>query len=151
MNASPTPIAAREALAWLSTDELEIELATRREKRQVFCLRSLLDSGITFDEIRQAKIVVTTCADSSGITTDELLSQGRSVRVAFPRHVAMYLLRERGFTLVTIRDIFGKKDHGTVHYAADTVKKKMSKSPQLADAVQRLTERVEARLEDEAD
>ena len=148
---SPTPIAAREALQWLSTDELKIELATRREKRRVFCLQTLIDSGITFEEIRQASVVVTTCADSAGISTDDLLSASRAKKVAFPRQVAMYILRERGYTLVTIRNIFGKRDHGTVCHAADTVKRKMAKSPQLADAVQRLTERVDARLADETE
>jgi len=53
-----------------------------------------------------------------GLSREELLSSARSVRVAWPRQVAMYLARElTGESLPAIGRHFGGRDHTTVLYA----------------------------------
>jgi chromosomal replication initiator protein len=56
-----------------------------------------------------------------GITAEQLLSSSRASRVAWPRHVAMYLARElTAESLPTIGRHFGGRDHTTVLHAWKT-------------------------------
>jgi len=53
-----------------------------------------------------------------GVSFEELISSTRSVRVAWPRQVAMYLARElTGESLPAIGRRFGGRDHTTVLHA----------------------------------
>ena len=57
-------------------------------------------------------------ASTSGISMDELVGQNRSAKIAIPRQLAMYLLREfNEISLPQIGEILGGRDHTTVMYA----------------------------------
>ena len=147
--APPTPITAREALAWLSTKEM-IDEIERRDNEPV-PQRGLLECGLSPSEIAKGRVVVTVCAEAAEISTTDMLGKGLTARITLPRQVAMYMLRQRGLTLYKVRDIFGKRDHKTVIHAEGKIKRLISNSQRDADAVQMLTERVDAMLEDETD
>ena len=61
--------------------------------------------------------ILNTIAQQFGVSMEELLSHNRSQRIAFPRQVAMYMLREESeLSLPKIGEILGGRDHTTVMY-----------------------------------
>ena len=66
--------------------------------------------------------ILETIAQEFGVTLDELLSHSRSQRVAFPRQVAMYMLREESeLSLPKIGELLGGRDHTTVMYGHEKI------------------------------
>jgi chromosomal replication initiator protein len=75
------------------------------------------------------------------VTREELLSTGRTKRVAWARQVAMYLARRHtGATLPAIGESFGGRDHTTVIYACRRAGERIAADP-AAQAVVRDLER----------
>jgi chromosomal replication initiator protein len=61
-------------------------------------------------------------ANAFGVATDRMLGRDRSREVAFPRQVAMYLMREEAnISLPQIGAAIGGRDHTTVMYGCDKV------------------------------
>jgi chromosomal replication initiator protein len=66
--------------------------------------------------------VVQMVAEAFGITVEQILARDRSRRVALPRQIAMYLLREESqISLPQIGNVLGGRDHTTVMYGCDKV------------------------------
>jgi chromosomal replication initiator protein len=66
--------------------------------------------------------ILSTIAQEYGVTMDELLSHSRSQRVAFPRQVAMYILREESeLSLPKIGELLGGRDHTTIMYGHEKI------------------------------
>jgi len=54
---------------------------------------------------------------------NELKSSDKSKRIAFPRQIAMYLMKEMtNLTLVQIGEFFGGRDHSTIKHGIDKIK-----------------------------
>lgn len=67
--------------------------------------------------------IIERVAKAYGIAPAQLKGRCRTRRIAFARHVAMYLSRmETEDTLGEIGTAFGNRDHGTVIYAVKKVK-----------------------------
>jgi chromosomal replication initiator protein len=91
---------------------------------------------------RTVEEVQAAAADAFGITLDDLVSGGRSPRLAWPRQVAMYLSRElTDQTLPAIGRAFGR-DHTTVMHACKRTAERMAGDPDAYEAVRALTERL---------
>jgi chromosomal replication initiator protein len=74
------------------------------------------------------------------ISRDELLSRSRSQRVAWPRHVAIYLARElTDHSLPVIGRQFGGRDHSTVLNACRRAGERIATDPRAYSAVEVLT------------
>ena len=72
-------------------------------------------------------------AAERGVTVDELLGQNRSSKIAEPRQLAMYLLREfNEISLPQIGEILGGRDHTTVMHGINKVREN-EKLKKLAD------------------
>jgi chromosomal replication initiator protein len=66
--------------------------------------------------------VIEAVATSEGVGVDDLLGQNRSAKIAIPRQLAMYILREFSeISLPQIGELLGGRDHTTVLYAAKKV------------------------------
>jgi chromosomal replication initiator protein len=79
------------------------------------------------------------------ITRDELLSNQRAARVAWPRALAMYLAREHtDASLPAIGRAFGGRNHTTVLHAHRRTAEKLGSDREASDAVRTLTERIHA-------
>ena len=66
--------------------------------------------------------IMNTIAHEYGISMDELISQSRSQRVAFPRQIAMYMLREESeLSLPKIGELLGGRDHTTIMYGHEKI------------------------------
>jgi chromosomal replication initiator protein len=74
------------------------------------------------------------------ISRDELLSRSRAQRLAWPRHVAMYLARElTDHSLPVIGREFGGRDHSTVLNACRRAGERIAADRTAYSAVERLT------------
>ena len=89
-----------------------------------------------------ARVQALTC-EAFSISRDELLSSGRSGRVAWPRQVAMYLARRHtGETLPAIGRQFGGRNHTTVIYACRKAGERIATDPAAQAAVRDLERRL---------
>ena len=88
-----------------------------------------------------------TCA-AFDVSREELLSTGRSGRIAWARQVAMYLARRHtGATLPAIGERFGGRNHTTVMYACRKAGERLAADP----AAQALVHDLERRLSEPRD
>lgn len=72
--------------------------------------------------IIDANHVLSAVATSFGVSTEKLRGRDRSREIAWPRQIAMYLLREEvHVSLPQIGEALGGRDHTTVMYACDKV------------------------------
>lgn len=79
-------------------------------------------------------------AEAYGLGVADLISSSRKQPLAQCRQVAMYLCRElTSLSLPRIGEIFGGRDHTTVMYAIDRVKKIMETEREVYDRVQELS------------
>jgi chromosomal replication initiator protein len=77
------------------------------------------------------------------IKPKDMLSEKRTRSVAHPRQVAMYLMRENlKLSLTEIAEFFGKKDHATVSYAVNKVKKELKDTPHLNNIIKKINESI---------
>jgi chromosomal replication initiator protein len=73
------------------------------------------------------------------VSTEDLMSKDRSHNIAFPRQVAMYLMREEaGLSLPQIGSTIGGRDHTTVMYACDKISEQIETDEQLRKEVVQL-------------
>jgi chromosomal replication initiator protein len=85
-----------------------------------------------------AEIQAATCRHF-GLSTDELVSSGRSPRIAWPRQVAMYIARElTDASLPAIGREFGGRDHTTVLHACRRASERMSADSASRETVEKL-------------
>ncbi len=84
-------------------------------------------------------------AEAFAISLDDLVSQSRSARLAWPRQVAMYLARElTDQTLPAIGRAFGGRNHATVIHACRRISERIAQDPDAFAAVQALTTRLQS-------
>lgn len=77
------------------------------------------------------------------VPMDRILGRDRTQEVAFPRQVAMYLLREQGgISLPKIGEALGGRDHTTVMYACDKVADMIERDDQLRRQVLQIREQL---------
>ena len=85
--------------------------------------------------------IVKAVADTFGLTVEHMLSRERSRRVAVPRQIAMYLLREEAhLSLPQMGDMLGGRDHTTIMYGCGKVADLMERDPRLRRQVLSLRE-----------
>ncbi|MBM3139926.1 MAG: chromosomal replication initiator protein DnaA [Candidatus Rokubacteria bacterium] len=78
------------------------------------------------------------------IDQQALLSKSREKRVAYPRQIAMYLMRELGNrSLVEIGDALGGRDHSTVHHGWRKMERALSVDPETKRDIASLRDLVE--------
>lgn len=84
-------------------------------------------------------------ANFYGITLEDLNSRRRSRNIAFPRQIAMYLIREMTeFSLPKIGKSFGGKDHTTVMHACGKIEVEIQTKPEVKQVVNQIRENLEA-------
>jgi chromosomal replication initiator protein len=95
------------------------------------------DRSLSIDSIQSA------VAGYYGISVSDLVSAGRSARIAWPRQVALFLARElTDAPLATIGEAFGGRNHATVLHACKRVAERQRDDQQAVDDVRQLTVRI---------
>ena len=83
-----------------------------------------------------------------GIDREALLSKSREKRVAYPRQLAMYLMRELAHrSLVEIGQTLGGRDHSTVHHGWRKMERSIHIDPETKHDVAALQELIERNRE----
>ena len=101
-------------------------------------LREEAKKTVTIDQI-QKKV-----AEHFDVRIADMTGKRRTANIAFPRQVAMYLVRRHTkASLHEIGDAFGGRDHGTVLHACKTVSVRMKKEDQVRQAIVRLDTQLE--------
>ncbi len=83
-------------------------------------------------------------ADYYGIDVDILNSSKRSRDVSYPRHIAVYLIRNKlGLSYPAIGKIFGGKDHTSIMHSCEVISEEIKYSKELTSTLDAIMERVE--------
>lgn len=105
-------------MAYASTHAMPIDLDTAKE-----ALNFILDDTTRVINIRS---IQTKVCEHFRIRMDEMLSERRDRKFAFPRQIAMYLARQlTPASLKHIADEFRRKDHTTVIHACQKIEAEM--------------------------
>jgi chromosomal replication initiator protein len=87
--------------------------------------------------------IITAVAEHYHVDEDRLLSRDRSQQVAFPRQVAMYLIREEtDASLPQIGNVLGGRDHTTIMYGCDKIAERLDTDETLRRQVLAIRERL---------
>jgi chromosomal replication initiator protein len=93
--------------------------------------------------VRSIADIKAAACEQFGVTDEELVSAGRTARVAWPRQVAMYLARElTSESLPSIGREFGGRDHTTVLHAWRRTEKRLLEHPALRPQVEELRDKL---------
>lgn len=102
------------------------------------CLRDYLAEeraakSLSIDAIQRA------VAKEFNVRVSDINGRRRTVGIAYPRQVAMYLARQHTeFSLKEIGEAFGGREHGTVIHAGKIVEEKLRKDPRLKEVLSRV-------------
>jgi chromosomal replication initiator protein len=89
-------------------------------------------------------LIVQTICRYFELEHEALISKSREKRVAYPRQVAMYLMRELALrSLVEIGQTLGGRDHSTVHHGARKIERSLTVDPETKRDVANLREMIE--------
>ena len=100
----------------LMSREITLDLA----KEVLRDFKTVNKKDITLD------LIATNVEKYCNLKENELKSTDRTKRVAYPRQIAMYIMKElTEFSLVQIGEFFGGKDHTTILHGINKIKKDM--------------------------
>ena len=89
-------------------------------------------------------LIIETVCRYFDIDQESLLSKSREKRVAYPRQIAMYLMRELAHrSLVEIGDSLGGRDHSTVHHGWRKMERSLAIDPETQRDIGSLREMIE--------
>jgi len=104
--------------------------------------------GFGLPDITVARVQELVC-EAFSLSREELLSNGRTARVVWPRQLAMYLAREHTQeSLPSIGRSFGGRNHTTVLHAVQRTGDRLAIDPEAFETVQKLTARLTATRSD---
>lgn len=108
------------AISALSGDPITPSLA----KKVLFDIITEPEKNIT-PELIKKKV-----AEYYGLKVSDLDSSKRSREIAFPRHIAIYLIRnELDLSYPNIAKIFNKKDHTSIMHSCDVIEQQIKNDP----------------------
>lgn len=100
----------------------------------------LSDIFDTQQKILTPALIKKTVANYFGVKISELESPKRTRSIAFPRQVAIYLIRENtDCSLPKIGDFFGGRDHTTILHSYEKIKGEIGISQEVKNTVETLT------------
>ncbi len=89
--------------------------------------------------------IIRKVSDHYGVRVSDLQSKRRTKSIAFPRQVCMFLARRlTSHSLEEIGGYFGGRDHTTVMYAFDKIRRASERDAELANTLERLSSEISA-------
>ena len=106
-------------------------------------VESALEDMLPIYKEAQPDRVIQLVAETFGVSVDDLLGRSRSRHIAFPRQVAMYLLREVSeLSLPQIGAHLGGRDHTTIMYGWEKISALIQKDTTLKSKVLSINEEI---------
>lgn len=129
--------ALMRVVAYSSFFDKHISLDLAKEVLKEMLLEE--EKKITVDQI-QKKV-----AEYFDVRLQDMMAKRRSKAIAYPRQVAMYLVRElTEHSLPEIGEFFGGKDHTTVLYAHQKIQNDLKQNEQTKQLIQKLIHNIKA-------
>lgn len=102
-------------------------------------IKNLIKSNFKPKKPASIKEVIKTISDFYNIKEEDVLSKNRRKEVVRPRQITMYILREIfNISYPTIGEKLGGKDHTTIMYSCDKIKKEIKVDSVLAQEINQL-------------
>ncbi len=131
----------------------ELEGALRRLAAYQEVKRSKLDvpgarrvlKDLTRSQAKSAspQKIISCVADHYNLSDKDLLSDTRKKDIAYPRQIAMYLLRkDLRKSYLAIGEVFGGRDHTTVIYACNKIDQEKEKDGRTAHEIELIRQRI---------
>jgi len=121
------------AFASLTGSEVTKDLADK-------VLRGVLpreDKKVSIDTVMEV------VAGHFSLQVSDMTSKRKTKDIAFPRQVAMYLIRNlTGLSLPNIGDIFGGRDHTTIMHAYDKIQELQKQDAEFSKLIRDLTQKI---------
>lgn len=112
--------------------------------------RTEISSDQTSKLPSQERIIKEVC-EYYNLSRDELIGKRRLLRVYEPRQVAIFLTRTiTDFTLDEIGEIYGGRDHSTIHHAAKAISLRAKTDQQLSKDLDALKRKIFSGMNDES-
>jgi chromosomal replication initiator protein len=120
--------------------------------RGVPMTHDLIDSALADLLPRRKEVkadqVINTVADAYHLSPDRMMGRERTRKVALPRQIAMYLMREEGnISLPQIGEALGGRDHTTVMYGCEKIADLLERDDQFRRQVIEIRERLYGQTE----
>ena len=81
--------------------------------------------------------IISYVADYFHVSVEDIKSEKRNSKIAYPRQISMYLIRElTNTTLQGIGSIMGGKHHTTISYGIENIENMMNSQPEIKDTVE---------------
>lgn len=89
------------------------------------------------------KHILQTVASFYGVQIDDLLGKSREKRLAFPRQIIMFLLREEmKLSFPSIGTELGGRDHTTAMHACDKIRNEIETNPRSRESIAQLRQQI---------
>ncbi|HBW73839.1 MAG: Chromosomal replication initiator protein DnaA [Candidatus Magasanikbacteria bacterium GW2011_GWC2_45_8] len=96
-------------------------------------------------KILSPKYVLQVISSFYGVALEDLLGKSREKRLAYPRQIIMYLLREEmKLSFPTIGDELGGRDHTTAMHACDKIRREIDSSSRVRETITQLKQQLYA-------
>lgn len=91
--------------------------------------------------------IINVVAEHFDITPEDIKSDKRSSKIAFPRQICMYLCNEMtSYKLKAIGQIMGGKDHTTIMYGCKKIEGEIAKSESTRNTIELLKKKINPSL-----
>ncbi|MFQ5594812.1 MAG: chromosomal replication initiator protein DnaA [Anaerolineae bacterium] len=156
----PIPLGVLEIIAHqIESNIRELEGALNRIVMYTRCMnlpitidtaaRALADILAAKPEPPSVPVILEIVAGFYDLEVDDLLGRSRSRRIALPRQIAMYVLREEvGLSFPQIGAEMGGRDHSTVMHAHQKITVLTAQDDSLRRAIMAIKQRMYQRLDD---
>jgi chromosomal replication initiation ATPase DnaA len=112
-------------------------------ERDAFRLHVDLGSQLNMRPKPKSEVVFEAVCSRYNLTREQLLSRRRPNHIAWPRQVAMYLVRELTESTLQFTGELFNRDHGTVLHAWRTVHFNAKNVPKVGQEIEEITKQIE--------
>ncbi len=115
-------------------------------KAELLTLRGAVDAAL-IEADGPLDLVVDIVARAHGVTPEAIYSKNKQEYACTPRHIIMWVLRKRGWTLERVGKAIGNRHHRAVMHSCKTVENRRSISQEHREVTDSLLAKVNEQLD----
>ncbi len=133
--------ALKRVLFYCVTNNIDITVDTAAEALDTLIKTRKKTESLTENNYDRIQSVV---SDYYSITVHDLIGKRRNVKFTLPRHIAMYLIKNKyNIAYQTIGALFGGRDHSTVLAACEKIENELKHDEQLKLAIDNILKKID--------